>query len=77
MTAVKERRALRTKTAVKTYSTGTGIFLLFVADGCVHPIPRDFTWAELNESKKAFPWGRGVRVPTLERSKGEKSRASC
>ena len=39
-------------------------------------IPRDFTWAQLNEAKDAFQWGRGVRVSTLERSKGDK-RASC
>ena len=33
-------------------------------------IPRDFTWAQLNEAKDAFPWGRGgIRVPHLERSK--------
>ena len=32
-------------------------------------IPRDFTWAQLNEAKDAFPWGRGIRVSPLERSK--------
>ena len=32
-------------------------------------IPRDFTWDELNAAKDAFPWGRGVRVSPLERSK--------
>ena len=32
-------------------------------------IPRDFTWAQLNEAKEAFPWGRGVRVSPLEKAK--------
>jgi len=39
-------------------------------------IPRDFTWAQLNAAKRAFPWRRNQRVPDLERSKGDK-RASC
>jgi hypothetical protein len=32
-------------------------------------IPRDFTWEQLNAAKNAFPWGAGIRVPPLERSK--------
>ena len=32
-------------------------------------IPQDFTWAQLNEAKDAFPWGRGVRVSPLEKAK--------
>ena len=36
-------------------------------------IPHDFTWAQLNEAKDAFPWGRGVRIPPLERSKVQHS----
>ena len=39
-------------------------------------IPRDFSWAELNAKSRKYPYKRGVRVPTLERSKGD-TRASC
>ena len=108
MTAVKERRALRTKAAVKTYSTGTGIFsnyfaseyilrdivkdstinimhvflcgmtryCFLVADGFAHP-PRLHV-GRIERVQGGLPMGaRRVRVPTLERSKGDKSRASC
>ena len=40
-------------------------------------IPRDFEWTDLNRNKNAFPFKRsGVRVPDLERSKGD-HRQSC
>ena len=39
-------------------------------------IPRDFSWAELNAASRKYPYKRGVRVPTLEKSKGD-NRASC
>jgi len=39
-------------------------------------IPRDFSWATLNAASRKYPYKRGVRMPTLERSKGD-NRASC
>ena len=39
-------------------------------------IPRDFSWDDLNKRKNDFPFKRGVRVPNLERSKGD-ARCSC
>ena len=32
-------------------------------------IPRDFTWGQLNAAIKNYPWGAGVRVPPLEKTK--------
>ena len=111
MQTVSELRRLsqqdRTKTAMKTLATETGVFsahfasehllrdivkdptvdtmhlffagktrylLSWVTD---HFIPRDFEWTDLNRNKNAFPFKRsGVRVPDLERSKGD-HRQSC
>ena len=39
-------------------------------------IPRDFTWDQLNAANKKYRYKRGVKVATLERSKGDK-RGSC
>ena len=39
-------------------------------------IPRDFSWAQLNAEKKRYAFKRGVRVPDLERTKGD-TRGSC
>ena len=39
-------------------------------------IPRDFSWQELNDQKNKYHFKRGVRVPDLERSKGD-ARGSC
>ena len=42
-----------------------------------HFIPDQFEWADLNKRKNSFPFKRsGVRVPDLERSKGD-HRQSC
>ena len=32
-------------------------------------IPRDFTWEQLNKAIKDYPWGAGIRVPPLEKTK--------
>ena len=110
METVHELRALaakdRTKTAMKTLGTETGIFSpYFASDGLLRDvvkdstidvmhvffcgltryllswvtdelIPRDFSWDDLNKRKNDYPFKRGVRVPNLERSKGD-ARCSC
>ena len=53
---------------------GTTRYLLsWVTD---YYIPKHFTWDQLNEKKRAYPFKRGVRVPDLARTDG-KNRASC
>ena len=34
-------------------------------------IPRDFSWVQLNAESRKYPYKRGVRVPALEKCKGD------
>ena len=110
MATMREMRVLagkeRSKTAIKTLCTETGIHSQYAASEHIlrdmvkdstidvmhvflcgltrylwswvtdELIPRDFSWEELNKENKKYPYKRGVRIPTLERSKGDK-RCSC